>query len=174
MTARSERCRHLGKAARPAVRDHQRQRIRPHPALMDEVNAHAVDRGRELGKRIQIPLPHLPVEVRTPVLDELAQIAEFSAGRPSRADRQRRGPARASQPRPEIAQDLFGDGDRVRLDPDVPTAGHVDLHRQLTLGRLEEVESGARFLPALHHTFSVWGAKTRYLPREIWDLQAGR
>jgi hypothetical protein len=53
------------------VSDDQWERIRPHAALVDEVDVHAVvDRRGELGKQIQIPLPRLPVEFGQPVADQ--------------------------------------------------------------------------------------------------------
>ncbi len=51
---------------------------------MDEVDSDAVDCCREVGKRVQVLLPRLPLELGEPVVDELSQVADLGAGRPGR------------------------------------------------------------------------------------------
>jgi hypothetical protein len=52
----------------------QRQRVGLGRADVDEVHRLAVDRGRELGMRVEPGLLVAPVEARAPVFDELADI----------------------------------------------------------------------------------------------------
>ncbi len=52
---------HLHEGARPSMRNDDRERRRPSPLFVDEVDADAIHRGAEVGKRIDRPLLRPPV-----------------------------------------------------------------------------------------------------------------
>jgi hypothetical protein len=96
----------LDEAARPAVREDQRDRIRPTTALVHEVDAETVDVGPEVREPVELAFPRPPVEFRTPVRDQVTQIGQVGAvgparpvdrvGRPGRATRSRRSVSTSS------------------------------------------------------------------------------
>jgi hypothetical protein len=106
---------HLDERARPAVHDQQRQRRRPAPARVDQVQAEAVDVRAEVRQRVDRALLRAPVEPGLPVAHELAHVAEARAVVPARAlDLVR--PARAREALAEVVEHGLRDVDGERSD----------------------------------------------------------
>ena len=105
---------HLDEGAGPAVGDEQRHRRRPPPALVDHVDAGAVDPRAEVRHRIHRPLDGAPVEAGPPVPDQLAHVGEARAIVPARALHLVR-PARSREPLPQIVEARLRHVHHVRL-----------------------------------------------------------
>ena len=74
---RADGVEHLDNGARPAVRHDQWQRVFVLGLDVDEVDVHAVDRGRELRKRIEPCLDPPEVVVGRPVASELLECRQL-------------------------------------------------------------------------------------------------
>src|SRR3982074_3212792 len=82
---------------------------------MKEMDPHTTDLGTKLVEGVQLTLPRTPVEVASPVGDQLFQVFEVRTLPPGLA-RYLIGPARIAKAHPEVGQDLFGDRDREGID----------------------------------------------------------
>jgi hypothetical protein len=91
----------LGDAARPAVGQDQRLRLRTLAARVDEVNRKPIDLRHELREDVQLALRRAPIETVPPMLDQLAHVVDIGAVGPA-LRRPRIRPARARQPRLQI------------------------------------------------------------------------
>ena len=105
----------LDDRARPAVGDHERQRVRLRGPHVEEVDAEAVELGAELRERVEARLGRPPVVLRRPVRAQLLHVRERDALRPV-VDGLGLGPAGASQPLPEVDEILVRDVDAERHD----------------------------------------------------------
>ena len=103
----------LDDAARPAVREDEREGVGARRARVQEVDAQAVDRGGELRRGVEAPLRRAPVVVLHPALAAFLEPLERDAL--ARIGR-RLGPAGRAQPRAEILQLGLRDGQVERLD----------------------------------------------------------
>ena len=118
---RADRLEQLDDRAGPAVRHDQRQRVlvpRPH---VDEVDAGAVDLGRELRQRVQPRLAPAPVVVGRPVARQRLQRRQLHALRPI-CDQLLAGPAHRVDAAPKVGDRFFGHVDLEGTDFGV--AGH--------------------------------------------------
>jgi hypothetical protein len=99
---------HLEERSRPAVRENQRQRIRPSAASVDEVDSDAVYGGAEMREGVDALFLRAPVEPRAPVLDQLLQVGEVEAVAPAGAGNLI-GPASVGQSPTQVVEDSLGD-----------------------------------------------------------------
>ena len=76
---------HFEESAGPAMGYHQWHGIWPLSLLMDEVDTQAVDVRLEMAKRVDQFLLGAPIELGTPVLNQLFDVVEIAAVVPSRA-----------------------------------------------------------------------------------------
>jgi hypothetical protein len=88
---------------------------------VQEVHVDPVERRLELREGVEPRLLRPPVEARTPVLDELAQVADIGAVGP-RLSRRLVGEARARETLAQIGDRLFGDVQSERFDARLPPA----------------------------------------------------
>ena len=99
--------------ARPAVREQQRHRARPHPGLVDEVQVDAAQRHGELPARVELHLLRAPVVAVAPVADERLHVGEVGAVAPRLAG-DLVGPAHARQARAQVVEHGVGHADGER------------------------------------------------------------
>ena len=99
----------------PAVRQHERQRVRTRRADMQEMDVQAVDLGPELRERVEARLARTPVVARQPVVAQGLHVAERAALRPV-VDGRRLSPPRLAEPPAKVVQVGFGDFDPERGD----------------------------------------------------------
>jgi hypothetical protein len=144
----------LGERARPAVGEHQRERIRAGAPLVHEMHPLAADVRGELGEGVQVLLLGAPVERRRPVGHQLLVVADVCAGRPAPVG-QRVRPSGAGQPRPKIVQELSRDLDRKRLRAH---HRHTSAIAQLPFNRAE-VTRGPACLCAVRYVPSTPGRR---------------
>ena len=126
----------LDKRVRPPVREDQRCGVRLGRPDVDEVDRLAVDRRRELRERVELRLDGSPVELGTPALDELLEVAaghavlpaglDRSAGRQAFELRRRQlvGPAGSREPGHEVVDAALRDVDTKRTDLGVVGVRH--------------------------------------------------
>ena len=88
--------------------DDQRERVRPAATLVDEVDAHPVHGGPELGEGVDRPLLDPPVEARSPVAGQLFHVVQVGAVIPAGAG-DLVGPAGAGQALTQVFQDRVRD-----------------------------------------------------------------
>ena len=103
----------LDHRARPAVGEHERERIRVARAGVQEVDAEPVDRRAELPDPVQPGLDPAPV---VPIGPVRAQRLQFLEGNALRRIRRRLRPPRRTQPRPKIVQVELGNREVERRD----------------------------------------------------------
>ena len=108
-----EHVQELRDAARPSVRQDEREGLGTWRAGVQEMDAQAVDRGRELRDGVEPPLRRPPDVVlrpaRTAMLEALERHALARVGG-------RLGPARRAQPSAQVLQLGVGDAQREPLD----------------------------------------------------------
>ena len=77
----------LKKRARPAVGDKNREGFRRRSPLQDDVNDGAIDIEQSLLERVDLALPHAPVEMVYLIVPQSRRVIERCAGQPVRSAR---------------------------------------------------------------------------------------
>ena len=160
----------LAHRAGPAMRDHQRQRLRPDALLVDHVDAEAADLRLELGEAVEARFRGAPVETVAPVGDELAYRAEVGAVAPARA-RDLVREARARKALAQVRQHGIGHVDAEGYDLHPQRAVTRNGRKQARTGTLPGPSAGPGFALEAGQD----GADERVLDEADHDLEgAGR
>jgi len=99
---------HFVEAARPAVGQHERQRLGSLSLDVDEVDSQPVDLGPELGKLVEEAFLDSPIESIAPIGDELLRISEVGPIVPARIRHGVR-PTHHGESPPQVLEDGIGD-----------------------------------------------------------------
>ena len=112
---------------RPAVREDERDRVRPPPAHVDEVDGRALDLDAEVGQAVHLRLVRAPVVTLEPVFGELTQVGAVHAVGPAVVGEVGR-PVDALQPPAQVGQLRVGDGDGEGLGVHRDSSGGGSAH----------------------------------------------
>ena len=130
VTQRLDDVEELRHRTRPAVRDDQRERVRFGRARVDEVDLLPVDVGEEVRPAVEPLFLHAPVELRLPVLAEVAEVRDVGAVRPNPSPGSGRasgcapgGRAGRRAPRPALRRGMAGCRRRSDVSRSRPAAG---------------------------------------------------